>query len=62
MTERAMSKIMEMSNQASMSALRLTTHSYIQFAAGKKRSCLIGPWENTPEQSVQQFIMHLTDD
>lgn len=45
-----------------MSAVRLETHSHFQYAAGKKQSCLIGPLENRPELSVQQFISHLTAD
>lgn len=48
--------------QASVSAARLNTHSHLQYAAGTKQSCLIGPWEKTAQQSVQQFIRNLTDD
>lgn len=53
---------MEMSFKPLCQQVRLDTHSHLQYAAGKKQSSLIGPWEKTPEQSIQQFIMHLTDD
>lgn len=37
-------------------------NSLLQNAAGRKQSSLIGPWEKTWQQSIQQFIRLLTDD